>query len=250
MALAAPAHAVSTASVTISGFTYELFDIDGDSSTVPEVTFLYDQSYSYAGAEFPPLSDYQQDDEAGFLADTAAMASAGPNSSSASTGAGQAMAMGSAYGPGGGVEGYFGAGGYGYSGFELAPWTAIKLTLTVDATASTSVGDNQEYASGYAYLSIDINNESGWESHSAQRGAFASCAWNGMTCVPESNSFAGSFSLAFANLSDDMASGTMSAQAYAYGYSTVPVPEPGTYAMLLAGLAGIGAVVRRQRRVG
>lgn len=37
--------------------------------------------------------------------------------------------------------------------------------------------------------------------------------------------------------------------AYAFVASAAPVPEPGTYALLLAGLCAIGTVVHRRRRV-
>jgi hypothetical protein len=54
-------------------------------------------------------------------------------------------------------------------------------------------------------------------------------------------------SLVFDNLSDDNANGYLSAMVYSYGHSVAaPVPEPRAWAMLLAGLAGLGAMKRRQ----
>jgi hypothetical protein len=167
----------------------------------------------------------------------------------ATTDASSATAIGSVSGPGYGGQGSFGASAYGMdNGFTLTPWTGMKLTATFDGTASTSASSGSDYASVYGQLSTYIYSDNGYEYHQANRQAYANCGiWDGATCSGESNSFSGTFSMSFANFSDDAVEGYMYAGAYAYGASTVPVPEPGTYLMLLAGLAGVGAVVRRRR---
>jgi hypothetical protein len=179
------------------------------------------------------------------------MSMLGFGEASGSTDASGATASGSVSAPGYGGQGSFYANAQGVSNsFTLTPWTGMKLTATFEGTASTGPGGSYtEYASAQGSLGTYIYSDDGYEQHYAYREAYASCGtWDGMGCSGESNSFSGTISVTYANLSDTAVEGFMYAQAYASGQSTVPVPEPETYLMLLAGLAGVGAVVRRRRR--
>ncbi len=226
-----------------------MYDLDPFDGIDPELTFNYESSSSYAQVYSDSESDYDSSAAPGHWSPTSAMAMLSFGQSQASTDSTGATAMGSVSGPGYGGYGYFNAGGYGVSsGVTLTPWTGMKLTLSFDGTATTTIGNGQEYAGAQGWLELVAYVENGYEEHYASRQAYASCIWDDSTCAPESNSFSGTFSLSFANLSDQAVDGQMYAVASVYGGSTAPVPEPRTYLMLLAGLAGIGAVVRRRRK--
>ena len=248
MALTGPAAATSSATATVSGFSITLYDLDPSDSIDPALTFISEGSYSYADVYSDSEYDSDSSSAPGHWMPTSAMAMLGFGQAQASTDSNGATAMGSVSAPGYGGNGRFYAQGYGVqSGYTLTPWTGMKLTLSFDGTATTTVGNYQEYANAAGYLQIAAYADNGYEYHDAQRSAYASCFWDDSTCVPESNSFSGTFSLSFANFSDQAVDGWMYANAYAYGGSTAPIPEAQTYLMLLAGLAGIGAVVRRRR---
>jgi hypothetical protein len=246
---AVPAVAMSSASATISGFSITLYDLDPSDSNAAELTFTSEGSSSYASVFSDGESDSHPDWQAGNFVPTSATAMLAFGHAHAETDASGATAMGHVSGPVSGGIGSFSAIADGVSSeFTLAPWSGMKLTLTFNGTASTGPGTGSDDAGAYGQLSIYVQSDSGWENHNGYREVFASCgAWDGTLCSGESNSFSGTFSLSFANFSDDAVSGLMYAEASAYGQSAVPVPEPQTYLMLLAGLAGVGTVVRRRR---
>jgi hypothetical protein len=249
LVVAGPAAAVSSATATLTGFSITLFDLDPSDGIDPELTFTYEQSGSYAYVQSSSESASDSDWQPGNFVPTSAMAMLAFGQANASTDASSANASGSVSGPGYGGQGYFGAYAYGVdNGFTLTPWTGIKLTSTFEGTASTGPSSGGDYAYATGFLQTSIAGDNGWEDHTAYRQAYAGCGtWDGMACSGESSSFSGTFSLGYANFSDDAVEGYMYAEAYVYGSSTVPVPEPETYLMLLAGLAGVGAVVRRRR---
>lgn len=250
MLAAAPATAASSASATITGITITLIDLNSGDGIDAALSWSWEQSYSGAQVYSSSESDYDSDWGASFYASTSAMAGLPFGSASASTGPGGGSAAGSVSGPSYGGYGYFYAWGSPvYGGFSVTPWTGIIVTATFDGMAKTTVGLD-EYAWAQGYLSIEIPADSGYDYYTSYRYAYAGCGWDGTSCVGESASFSGSMKLTYANLSDDAVDGTMYARAYADGYSSAPIPEPQTYLMLLAGLAGVGAVVGRRRRIG
>lgn len=249
LALAGPAAAESSATATITGFSITLYDLDPGDGIAPELTFTYESSHSQTNVYSASEDSWDLDGQPGSFVPTSAMSMLAFGHAHAETDAGSATAMGHVSGPAYGGYGTFYAYAYGVANnFTLTPWTGMKLTLAFDGSASTGPGDQYEYAYAYGELQTSIDAENGYENHYTQRQAYAGCGtWDGSACSGESNSFSGTFSLSFANFSDDEVSGYMYANAYASGQSTVPVPEPRTYLMLLAGLAGVGAVVRRRR---
>jgi len=249
MGVAGPAAAVSSASGTLTGFSITLYDLDPSDGIAPELTYTYESAYSYASVNSNSESAYDSDSQPGNFVPTSAGAMLSFGEAFASTDASSATALGSVSGPGYGGQGWFSASAYGFTnGFTLTPWTGLKLTATFEGTAATGANTWSDYAQATGWLSTYVYNDNGYETHYAYRLAYASCGtWDGMACSGENASYSGTFSLSFANFSDDAVEGYMDAGVYTYGSSTVPVPEPQTYLMLLAGLAGVGAVVRRRR---
>jgi hypothetical protein len=248
------AHAVATASAEIGQVTITLIDLDPLDGITPMLTFLSEQSSSYASVYDGGTSTGDSDWAAGFYMPTSATAIDVVGWGTGSTGAGGAQGAAEIAGsPTAGVYSQTSGQGYFYGNFELTPWTGLILTTNYAAQADTSVGwvanDQTEYAGGYTQLSLEIVQSDGFDQHYASRNAFASYTWDGSQYVGFSDSASGQLRLTYANFSGDAQSGSYSATAYAYAQSSIAaaIPEPGTYGLLLAGLAGIGAVVRRRR---
>jgi len=118
------------------------------------------------------------------------------------------------------------------------------------------------YGNGaYAQLNLSISGPAasgsggGSQSSSDSLSMNSSTYWDGTQWLSYSYGSAttsGSLGISFVNASDADMLAALNASAYVYGYaygdSVAAVPEPGTYAMLMAGLLSIGAVVRRRRQ--
>jgi hypothetical protein len=252
LALALPGVAQATASATVSigTFTVEFFDLDPNDGIAPAWEFLSQNSYVYAGLQtqdgtFIGNSDWGP----GFYAPLQTSATWALGSASASTGS-TSTVSGSTLGPGGGQWGYFYASAESaYGGFTLSPWTGIRLRMLADVSASITSVTDSEWAYGVARLYLSIADPDGASQvHEGLRTASAglSCDLNG--CTPNNQSFSGMVTVTYANFSGELVSGYFSSQAYAYGYSASPIPEPGGAALLLTGLLGLGAWLQRRRR--
>ena len=86
------------------------------------------------------------------------------------------------------------------------------------------------------------------ENYNASAGAFASAVDTGSGFTGQFDSFTGLVTLSYDNLSNVTLFGATSAYAYAYGGSALPVPEPQTLLMMLAGLAAVGRMAVRRHR--
>lgn len=142
--------------------------------------------------------------------------------------------------------------------FTLSANTAVTFSVMANMRASTSMGynleaDMAEYATSHALLNVGGMVNGMFVTDAQERYIDAGFdVLDDNTTIGVSNSWSGLLSASFSNLSSAEASGFLQTFVIVEGYSAVwdgitPVPEPGTYAMLLGGLALLGVVGRRRK---
>ena len=142
--------------------------------------------------------------------------------------------------------------------FTLSANTAVTFSVMADMRAMTTMGynleaDMAEWASAHAMLNAGGMLDGTFVSDPQERYVLAGFdVLDDNTTVGVSNSWSGLLSTTFSNLGPAEASGFLQSFVIVDGYSSVwdgvtPVPEPGTYAMLLGGLALLGFVARRRK---
>lgn len=232
-----PAQAAASASAEIGHLVFTLIDLDPLDGIDPAMMWGGSEySQSYANTE---SGGWSWDSAFGWYMDTSAMSTDSFSLASGMTGWGGADAEAEVSGsPVAGVSRSANGSGYFSGSFTVTPWTGIVVTAPYTAWASTTL--DSEWARGSAHLQFSLYTDDGSEEHYAQRFIEASSAG-------ESNSASGTVRLTFANLSADAMGGNFWAQAYAYAQSPQPVPEPAGAVMMLAGLLGVGAALRRRR---
>ena len=148
------------------------------------------------------------------------------------------------------------ANGSGGTNFTLSPMTKISFSVTADLKAFTSMGynldgDMDEYAHARTLLNVGGKVNGIDQFDFQERGVLAQYYVNDDNTVSGvSDSWSGILTVSFYNFGATATDVWLQAYATSEGYSAVwdgvtPVPEPSTYAMLLGGLALLGAARRR-----
>jgi len=244
--IAGNASAASFASAVLTGWTVTLTDLDLGDGVAPEIQFTNIVTLSSADAH--GLTD--SDSVPGEWGVTAANAGSAFAQAMGSTSPAVAMAGGQAAGDGNLAVAFTGL-GLAYAEFTLSAMTGVTFTATFDGMAETTLGSDgvfSESALAIGQLTMEVLTDSGLQALNELRSASAGAVFDGIGFTGQLNTFSGEFSLSFDNLSATSVAGFTAASAYAYGESALPVPEPGTYLMLLAGLGVIGSLARRRQR--
>lgn len=230
-----PAHAASgSASASITNFSYQLIDLDLTDNITPSITWSYYPSWIFVTAE--PNYQHRESGELGTLELVNAVG--GVNGTTAQDGVStrayftSTLDSSSLY-----FDGWVSHG----KDFTLSPSTG----LLISATASLSLAreaDNHGHASVWMAGGFDtIGTTQDFDAQAFQQRY--------ITYQSGERDYLLS---AYLRTGKEARDGTivLSAESYAQAYPTpvaMPVPEPATYGMLLAGALVVGAAARRRR---
>jgi hypothetical protein len=140
--------------------------------------------------------------------------------------------------------------------FTLSANTQVVFTVQGWLTGETTLGGNPDTGfveSGGAVLELETRGPDADGNTVYDRQQSAAVAWYTVagdgTVSGESLSWQGALSASYSNTTVDEVSARFAAQLSVAGTSVIaaPVPEPATYVMLLAGLAGVVGIARRRR---
>jgi hypothetical protein len=276
-----PVKAAASSSATLVDFTITLYDLDPLDGITPSITFG-GMSYSVAYPTNSSPSEYALDYAYGIGPFGSAVVSAATSQSTAfasSTGiipatiAGNVTVVGSLYanGSANGTTGTLGTdlsrfnagSSWNYDGnsFSLSARTAalFSASATISASVTTAYSStwpyNRESASAYALINVVGPGSSGHGSQSTfdQLQVDMTNADNydssaGLYLVPPPVDRTVNLGGSFINGTGKDLSGYFDVRVAAYGDSyATSVPEPETYAMLLAGLGVLGFIGKRRR---
>ena len=264
----APAAATSTSSATLSGFTFTLVDLDTTDGYAPSISFLSglgtgtSQAYSYAsnGVGVSANTGYG----GGPCSPAASSASVYGTSAAATVGISGGDPTTLSLVAGGSTAGFVPGGWYSsfmasaqapdpiYLSFSLGANTAVTIGASYALSTMTTSSPTNEYATARVYLAVSGPGADGvteWQSDIAGQEISVASYWNGTHYAGDSASLAGAMAVTFSNATTGAMEGYMHAYSLANGESMAAVPEPGGWAMLLAGIGMLGVIARRRSRL-
>jgi hypothetical protein len=279
-----PAFAASSASASLSSITFTLYDLNPTDGIDPLLTFTGGVgtygSYVTAGASETDIingGDSASQTKTGAQFTTSRSASVSTDSSGATAsvvGSGltsiggttptsvflsSVSASGHATAPAGAGSSDFSANAMSpqanwYTNFTLSNNTLLLVTLNASTSADMTIGyDALNGVAEYAYASTSVSLSGAGASGTGSQNAYDSSgsSVNGWWSFgPASASDSRLMAVSFSNVSGADLGGTFALNANVNGFSqsAVPVPEPETYAMMLAGLGALGFISRRRRQ--
>jgi hypothetical protein len=277
VAAVGPAAATATSSAITSNLTITLSDLNPTDSTTPWLTYAPSKPggvHTDAVAWGDTFQNYSKDDyvpkpkQDGVLtSELKSDWSMGSGTLTAAANAAGFTAMSSQGTANSGLDGYGayrntvfnGSGGDNF--FMLSPMTTVTFSLTADLKAFTSMGYNLDSDMGefaHARTLLNVGGKvNGVDQYIAQEEAVWAYYYvnDDNTVSGVSESWSGTLSVTFYNYGDTATQVMLQAYAATEGQSAVwdgvtPVPEPETYAMLLAGLALVGWTGHRNKARG
>lgn len=135
------------------------------------------------------------------------------------------------------------ANAYRYGDFTVTDNTVLLFTVDASTSIDLPIPLN---GSAYAWSTLDVDG-TGALGFSNQHGGTSKISWAAGLGNPVTDS--GQLTAYFVNVSGGDINGTLRAGTYINSYGFIPaVPEPETYAMLLAGLGLMGFIARRRMK--
>lgn len=219
---------VASATIDWSSLNFQLFDLDPLDGIAPTLTWQPLDQNTYVGAS-SSLDGWSGDSAADWSSAISA-------SEGAATGWADAGVLGAELG---GLlsEGWNSASADRSGSFQLSAKSLVLFTIDAVVSAQQLAGGNL-----YAWASLDVFGTNGY-------GLGYQGSSSGIDAGERFGEAVGStLAVSFMNPSTQATTGTLTAWASVDGLGIPPVPEPETYAMMLAGLAMLGFTARRRMR--
>lgn len=265
LAIVSPATiAASSAQATLTGLSIRLIDLNLDDGITPWISFnVLARSQVTASVNEPLAAQSGSRSAFGAFQPVSTEAATELTQASASIGqGGSLLAQGQAAGLPlsllglGQVEYQASARGIVFNdGFTLSPFTQLVLSAKASVSATTTIGQTSlpadwEYATALASLAISGAGSDGNGSQQASDNLLVHVYWDWGADGPvgDSESASKTMELSFLNLTSGALQGFMRADVSVSGNAISAVPEPGSAAMLLAGLGVCGWMLRRRQR--
>lgn len=239
---AAPALAAS-AQASLTNFNVQLLDLNYLDLVTPSIT-TWDASTTTRS--YSTDTGWNMGNGLGLFNSAASSSSVSPNSIASATVTGGSSpyhfgasltASGSASAPVSGGNESFDSRAKTDWQFVLSPYTMVIFMAQGTIAATATTGSATESDGSTAGLSMRVSDNNGYLSQVNRSSGFGGASFSDFLYV------------SFANLTGSAMTGYFSAETNVSGYSNVtPVPEPETWAMLLAGLGLVGGMAKRRRK--